>query len=389
MQTFYADLHVHIGRSGTRPVKMAASPRLTLPAIIEEAAERKGIHIVGIVDAVADPVFAELRTSVAGRALEELSGGGLQAAGGRVTIIPGAELEVHTGGKGAHYLAYFPDLSALGSFRSAIAPYVTNLALSSQLVRVPLGELIGLTADCDGLFLLAHVFTPHKGYYGSCAASLTEHLTAYEIAGISGVELGLSSDTAMADHLRELHSFPYLSNSDAHSTENIAREYIALRLAEPTFSELRLALGSRRGRRIVANYGLDPRLGKYYRTFCPGCSAKVSLMPDRRCMECGGQVVPGVYDRLLEIATTDEAPAPGRPPYIHQVPLRFIPGLGPAGIRRLVARFGTHMEILHRAGFDELAEIVGEKIARQILASRHARPVIQDGAGGRYGRLEG
>ena len=79
MQTFYADLHVHIGRSGTRPVKMAASPRLTLPAIIEEAAERKGIHIVGIVDALADPVFAELRTSVAGRALEELSGGGLQA----------------------------------------------------------------------------------------------------------------------------------------------------------------------------------------------------------------------------------------------------------------------------------------------------------------------
>lgn len=389
MQTFYVDLHVHIGRSGGRPVKIAASPRLTLSAIIDECVQRKGIHMVGIVDAVTDPVFRELQSAVDRGELEELAGGGLETRDGKLTIILGAELEVQADGKAAHYLVYFSDLDALARFRSKVAPYMTNTSLSSQVVRVSLSNLVEMAATCDGLFMIAHAFTPHKGYYGNCAASLGEHLEAKEIKEIAAIELGLSSDTAMADRISELRPFPFLSNSDAHSTENIAREYNALRLVKPTFTELRLALAGKEGRAIEANYGLDPRLGKYYRTFCPACAVTVPLQPDRRCQACGGLVVPGVYDRLLEIADTVQGPVPGRPPYVHQVPLRFIPGLGPATIGKLVSRFGTHMEILHRAAYDDLAAVVGENLAQRILRAREGKPVIRHGAGGRYGRMEG
>jgi PHP family Zn ribbon phosphoesterase len=43
------------------------------------------------------------------------------------------------------------------------------------------------------------------------------------------VELGLSSDTDLADTISETRQFTFLSNSDAHSGPNVAREYNLLR----------------------------------------------------------------------------------------------------------------------------------------------------------------
>lgn len=388
MNLYYADLHVHIGRGAKgEPVKMAASPRLTLRGVIEECVERKGLHMVGIIDAVCTPVAEELAAACDAGALRPLPGGGLAAADGRLTVVLGAELEAAANGRPAHYLAYFPDLEALERFRRAAAPHMTNMSLSSQQIRVSVRDLAAMVRDVGGLFVVAHAFTPHKGYFGNCAARLADCFGREAKACIAAVELGLSADTAMADCIAELHAFTYLSNSDAHSLDSIGREYNALLLGAPTFAELVKAFAGSEGRRIAVNYGLDPRLGKYHRTFCPACDRQVSLQPDRRCPECGEAVVKGVYDRLMEIADT-EGPAPGRPPYIHQVPLRFIPGVGPATVRRLLARFGTHMNVLHQATYEELAGVVGERTARMLVLARSGRLAIRQGAGGRYGRIE-
>lgn len=385
MQTLYADLHVHIGRAAdNKPVKIAASPRLTLDEIVVECSERKGIHIVGIIDAVCTPVYNDLRERCDRGVLTPRPGGGLSAADGRLTMFLGAELEVATGGKAAHYLSYFPDLEQLARFRALVKPHITNLSLSSQVVRVTPGELVEMTVECSGLFMLAHAFTPHKGYFGNCANALDAYFTRRQIAEIAAIELGLSADTSMADRVAELHALPYITNSDAHSLATIAREYTAFYLDEPSFDELKMALQGVDDRKIVANYGLDPRLGKYYRTFCPRCVEQAPLTEDRRCPECGTLVVRGVYDRLLEIA--DTASSAKRPPYIHQVPLQFIRGLGPAGMRRLLDRFGTQMSVLHEASHAELTSVVGERMASAIIAARSGNLAIEHGAGGRYGR---
>ncbi|MFP3489609.1 PHP-associated domain-containing protein, partial [Staphylococcus sp. SIMBA_130] len=88
---------------------------------------------------------------------------------------------------------------------------------------------------------------------------------------IDGIELGLSSDTQMADQIEELHTFPYLTNSDAHSIQKMAREYQLLSVREASFTEWSKALKGVEGRGIKANFGLSPKLGKYYRTSCSEC----------------------------------------------------------------------------------------------------------------------
>ena len=40
-----------------------------------------------------------------------------------------------------------------------------------------------------------------------------------------------------------------------------------------SFKELVKALKNEDGRKIVANYGLDPKLGKYHRIYCDACNS--------------------------------------------------------------------------------------------------------------------
>ncbi len=85
---------------------------------------------------------------------------------------------------------------------------------------------------------------------------------------IDAAELGLSCDTDMASRVAELDPYTFLTNSDAHSLGKIGREYNEMLLKEANFTEFSLALKGKDGRKITANYGLNPKLGKYYRTAC-------------------------------------------------------------------------------------------------------------------------
>lgn len=69
----------------------------------------------------------------------------------------------------------------------------------------------------EGLFIPAHVFTPFKSLYGKGVK--TSLLEVFNPDLIDGVELGLSSDTSMADTIHELQPYTFLTNSDAHSLE--------------------------------------------------------------------------------------------------------------------------------------------------------------------------
>ena len=79
-----------------------------------------------------------------------------------------------------------------------------------------------------GLIVPAHVFTPHKGIYGSTAPRMADVL---DTSLVDAVELGLSSDSSMASYIRELDQTPFLTNSDAHSLGKIGREYNELQIA--------------------------------------------------------------------------------------------------------------------------------------------------------------
>ena len=96
----------------------------------------------------------------------------------------------------------------------------------------------------------------------------------------------------------------------------------------------------------------------------------------------------GVFDRIEEIKDKETTQSPAnRPPYIYQIPLTFIPGLGGKTIAKLLEHFDTEMNILHKLSKDDLEAVVGEKIANNIINSREGNVTIQAGGGGVYGKI--
>ena len=386
---FPCDLHVHIGRSADgRPVKITAARDLTCENIAIECVERKGIGVVGIVDCASPPVIAEIEALLERGEMAPLAGGGLRFRE-RVTVIPGAEFETREPHGGlSHHVGYFPDLERLKLFSTAIGRHVTNRELSSQACRLPARALLEMCEDCGGAFVPAHCFTPHKSLYGA-AARRAEELLGEAWERVPAVELGLSADSDLADRIAELADRTFLSNSDAHSLPRIGREYNIIRMAEPTYAELLKALWREDGRAVVANFGLDPRLGKYHRTFCDDCRwIAHGAPPCDRCEQCGSErVTMGVLDRIAEIADHD-APRPPdhRPHYQYQVPLQFVPGIGAVAYNRLINRFGSEMAVLHEADERALGQTVGARRAGLIVQAREGTLPLQAGGGGRYGR---
>jgi uncharacterized protein (TIGR00375 family) len=140
---------------------------------------------------------------------------------------------------------------------------------------------------------------------------------------------------------------------------------------------------------VLANYGLDPRLGKYHRTYCTECKVIGSTAPPiMTCPVCGGSdVVRGVLDRIAEIADYPEPrPPEHRPPYHYQVPLQFLPGIGAVTLGKLLNRFGTEMRVLHEADREDLVRTIGEKAADQIIRAREGTLPLRPGGGGHYGK---
>ena len=96
----------------------------------------------------------------------------------------------------------------------------------------------------------------------------------------------------------------------------------------------------------------------------------------------------GVFDRIEMIKDKKETKSPKfRPPYIYQIPLTFIPGLGGKTIDKLLGHFETEMNILHKLSKDDIEGVVGEKIAESIVNAREGNVHIQAGGGGVYGKL--
>jgi len=387
---YHADLHIHIGRAGgDKPVKITASRDLTFANIAAECAERKGIAIAGIVDCASPPVLDDISRLLEAGEMVELAGGGLRYRD-KVTVVLGAEFETREpAGQPSHHVSYFPTLAQLRNFSARLSRHVTNLELSSQTCRLPAAELWALCDEGGGTFVPAHSFTPHKSVYGSCVRRLRDMLPDEALTAIPALELGLSADTFLADRIAELSAYTFLTNSDAHSLPRIAREHNALELDQPTFAEVEMALRRQQGRRVVANYGLDPRLGKYHRTVCEDCGWQaLEAPPVLVCRGCGSvRVTNGVLDRIVQIQDYPEARHPAhRPPYVYQVPLEFVPRVGAVALSKLLNRFGTEMAVLHEAKADALVQTVGSRLADLILRARAGELPLLPGGGGRYGR---
>ena len=387
LKEIYADLHIHIGRTEKgRAVKITGSKNLTLNNILETAVSRKGLDLIGIIDCHSPEVIEEIEQLIRDEKAWELDDGGVRFE--KTTLILGTEIEIydeHCYGP-IHVLCFMPTIAKMKSFSNWMSTQLKNIHLSSQRIYCNGRTLQQKVRELEGLFIPAHVFTPFKSLFGKgVKKSLSE---VFDPNLIDAIELGLSSDTNMVKGISELAPYSFVTNSDAHSLGKLAREYQKIRVADANFEELKKALHQHDGRTILANYGLNPLLGKYHETVCADCGEQITEEGHTRCPFCGKQhLITGVAKRIRELT---DAPLQEveRPPYFHQVPLDFIPGIGPKTIDKLLYAFCTEMNILHNATLDELKQVIPEKLVTRIDLARKGQLAITVGGGGIYGKID-
>ena len=394
MEEVFADLHVHIGRSENgKPIKITAARSLNFANIAKECADRKGINIVGIIDCASPYVIEDIENFLKTGEAYEIEDGGIIYKD-KVCILLGSEVETSEVGRNgkcgaAHNVCFFPHLSDIKGFSKEMSKHIHNITLSTQRSDVSGYELIDVVEKYNGILIPAHCFTPFKSYYGNCTDRMKD-IFKEKFNKIFSIELGLSADTYLADMITELEDKTFVTNSDAHSLPKIAREYNKMLVNDISFKEVVKALKGEDGRKVLCNYGLDPKLGKYHRTFCDSCNQVIETKePVAECPFCGSDKVTfGVFDRIELIKDKEKSKSPAnRPPYVYQVPLTFIPGVGNKTIDRLLDSFGTEMTILHKLSKDDIEAVVGEKVANEIIASREGKMKIHAGGGGVYGKV--
>ena len=394
MEEVFADLHVHIGRSENgKPIKITAARSLNFANIAKECADRKGINIVGIIDCASPYVIEDIENFLKTGEAYEIEDGGIIYKD-KVCILLGSEVETSEVGRNgkcgaAHNVCFFPHLSDIKGFSKEMSRHIHNITLSTQRSDVSGYELIDIVEKYNGILIPAHCFTPFKSYYGNCVDRMKD-IFKEKFDKIFSIELGLSADTYLADMITELEDKTFVTNSDAHSLPKIAREYNKMLVNDISFQEVVKALKGEDGRKVLCNYGLDPKLGKYHRTFCDSCNQVIETKePVAVCPFCGSDKVTfGVFDRIELIKDKEKSKSPvNRPPYVYQVPLTFIPGVGNKTIDRLLDSFGTEMTILHKLSKDDIEAVAGEKVANEIIASREGKMKIHAGGGGVYGKV--
>ena len=394
MYEVFADLHIHIGRSeNNKPIKITAAKSLNFANIAKECCDRKGINIAGIIDSASPYVIEDIENFLKTGEAYEIQDGGIIYKD-KVCIILGSEIETtevgingHTGS--AHNLCYFPYLKDIKGFSNEMSHHIKNITLSSQRADISAYDLIDIVEKYNGILIPAHCFTPHKSFYGNCTDRL-EKIFKEKYSKVLAIELGLCADTYLADNISELENKTFLTNSDAHSLPKIAREYNKILVNDISFKEFLKAIKNEDERKILTNYGLDPKLGKYHRTYCEVCEKNIpGQAPVTKCDTCDSRnITMGVYDRIQIIKDKKESKSPeNRPEYVYQIPLSFIPGLGNKTIEKLLSSFDTEMNILHKLSYDDLEAVVGEKNAKNIINAREGKMHIQAGGGGIYGKI--
>ncbi len=383
-----ADLHIH-GR-----YSLATSKNMT-PQVMAPQAKLKGLDIVATGDALhqkwlnlveetteesSDGIFS-LKESA--RDSEEILDDDLSK------FILTTEVEDM---KRVHHLIIFPSIEAANKTRKQMKGNMDSDG--RPRIRMNGADIMDIAHENGCIVGPSHAFTPWTSIYKEydsiqdCYGRMPDFL-----------ELGLSADSDMADTIEELQNIPFLTNSDAHSPwpHRLGREFNELEVQKLTYEGVKDAI---LGKKINANYGFDPKLGKYHQTACSKCftqyAVEDAIKMKMRC-PCGGKIKKGVDYRIYELSKWEEPHHPlHRPAYIHILPLAEIisitHGKGVTTVfvqkiwKEMIDKFNDEITALIHAPMKEVYG-VDSKVADVIKAFRNNTLQIKPGGGGKYGEI--
>ena len=417
MPQFKADLHIHSRFS------RATSKKLDLP-LLAAWARVKGIDVLATGD-ITHPVWRnEIRENLL---LDESTGlyrlkeqvklaQALPQFAERLNppypsfMLQGEISSIYKrGGKvrKVHNLVFFPHLDAADRFCERLAQ-VGNLASDGRpILGLDSRDLLSmlLEADPQAFLIPAHIWTPWFSVFGSKSGFDSLEQCFGDLAGeIFALETGLSSDPEMNWTWSALDKYTLVSNSDAHSGENLAREANIFKgniSYAGIFDALRRTPSSQSegGCEFAGTIEFFPEEGKYHTDGHRKCNVVLSPKEARElggiCPVCGQPLTEGVSSRVLALADRDSPQKPEHAPgFTSLIPLAEvlseIAGTGAKSqkVQRqhaaLILRYGSELSVLMDTPVSELSRFsapLGEAISRM----RQGKVVRQPGFDGEYG----
>ena len=433
MDSFNSDLHIH------SPHSIAVSKKLNLDTMVETG-KKKGLQILGTGD-VLQPEWLKYME----KNLKKDENGAFSYKD--IYFILQTEIEDENS---IHEVVFFPDFSTVREVQKKIKPYSKNILGEwggRPRVNLPSAELVDIITDFGALIGPAHAFTPFRAIFRQNKYATLEQCYQDAVKKVKFLELGLSANTDLADKLNSLKNISFLSNSDAHSENprSLGREFNKIKMENPSFEELVLAIERKNQRKIELNVGLHPKLGKYYNMFCNKCRRRVMFVKSEKtrdslfneytiseefikivsenpldarieyinnvskekitCPACKEKfnknikIKLGVSERIEVISTSSEPIHPDhRPLYINAVPLidiiRSVKNIKSASsvtvlntYNKIINELGTEFDIILEVPIEEIKKF-DEKIAKVIEAIRENKIEYTPGGGGTYGQIQ-
>ena len=171
--------------------------------------------------------------------------------------------------KRVHHLIIFPSIESAMDTRGQMKGNMDSDG--RPRVRMDGSQIIEIAHQNGCIIGPAHAFTPWTSIYKEYDSIKDSYGQMPDF-----LELGLSADSDMADKIEELENISFLTNSDAHSPwpHRLGREFNELEIKKLSFDGVRDSILDKK---IKANYGFDPRLGKYHHTACSKCFTQYSI----------------------------------------------------------------------------------------------------------------
>lgn len=251
----------------------------------------------------------------------------------------------------------------------------------------------------------AHAWTPWFGVFGSKSGfdSLKECYQD-QVKHIHALETGLSSDPVMNWRLSALDKITLVSNSDAHSPWpwRLGREANVFELKELSYFETLKAIKEKDKKKFLFTIEVNPAYGKYHFDGHRKCGISLhprnSIKLNNLCPRCGKKLTIGVLHRVEELADRPEGFVPKDViPFKTLLPLyeiiSFVSGTKQLYSKRvlkehdkLIAKFGSELNVLLNVPKEELSKVTKEKIADAIIKVREGKVKYRPGADGVYGQ---
>jgi uncharacterized protein (TIGR00375 family) len=407
------DLHIHSKYS------RACSKELELPRIAA-ACVRKGIDIVATGDFTHPAWFSHINEN-----LEEIGQSGLYKLKDefakaeslkKIKFILSTEVSCIYKHKEKtrrlHLLILAPNIAAVQMFNAELENRGVNIKSDGRpIMGLSAKEVLKILLKIDKRFMMipAHAWTPWFAVFGSksgydsleeCFEELTPHIRA--------IETGLSSDPVMNRRLSALDNIVLVSNSDAHSPDNLGREANVFAFAneeEITYDNILEIIKTGDKKRFLYTIEFYPEEGKYH--FDGHMTCQVCFTPEETkrkkgiCPKCQKMLTVGVLYRVDALADRKESEITAGKfiPHKYIVPLREVLGkvfdVGPKSKKvakeydNLIEKLGSEFEILLEKDLKDIDKAASDKNISLAIANMRAGKVkVSPGYDGKFGVVD-